>query len=130
KFVADFIGETNLFEGQISRLDNRLAYLDFGGKEIEVKNEGLIVGEIVFFTIRPERIKIVREQSPTTNSVQLKGRFKELIYVGSVSKMVILLENGKEVVVNEQAAGSQVNEYINRDIYLTWGVDHGVVMKE
>jgi spermidine/putrescine transport system ATP-binding protein len=130
KFVADFIGETNLFEGQISRLDNSFAYLDFGGKEIEVKNEGLNVGEKVFVTIRPERIKIVREQSPTTNSVQLKGRFKELIYVGSVSKMVVLLENGKEVVVNEQAASSRVNEYINKDIYLTWGVDHGVVMKE
>ncbi|MDR4889616.1 ABC transporter ATP-binding protein [Fredinandcohnia sp. QZ13] len=130
KFVADFIGETNLFEGNISRLDNRSAYLDFGGKEIEVKNEGLRVGEKVFVTIRPERIKIVKDQSPRTNSVTLKGRFKELIYVGSVSKMVVLLENGKEVVVNEQAAGSQPIDYINKDIYLTWGVDHGVVMKE
>ncbi|MFS0821985.1 ABC transporter ATP-binding protein [Bacillus sp. 1P02SD] len=130
KFVADFIGETNLFEGNISRLDNRYAYLDFGGKEIEVKNEGLRVGEKVFVTIRPERIKIVENQSPKTNSVQLKGRFKELIYVGSISKMVVLLENGKEVVVNEQAAGSQITDYINKDIYLTWGVDHGVVMKE
>ncbi|THE14103.1 ABC transporter ATP-binding protein [Bacillus timonensis] len=130
KFVADFIGETNLFEGNISRLDNRYAYLDFGGKEIEVKNEGLRVGEKVFVTIRPERIKIVEEQSPKTNSVTLKGRFKELIYVGSVSKMVVLLDNGKEVVVNEQAAGSQPIDFINKDIYLTWGVDHGVVMKE
>lgn len=130
KFVADFIGETNLFEGQISRLDNSYAYLDFGGKEIEVKNEGLKIGEKVFVTIRPERIKIVGDQSPKTNSVKLKGRFKELIYVGSVSKMVVLLENGKEVVVNEQAAGSQTTDYINKDIYLTWGVDHGVVMKE
>lgn len=130
KFVADFIGETNLFEGQISRLDHDYAYLDFGGDEIEVQNDGLMVGEKVFVTIRPERIKILEDEIKNPNSVSLKGRFKELIYVGSVSKMVVQLENGKEVVVNEQAAGSQTSDYMNKDIYLTWGVDHGVVMKE
>ncbi|MFT4415261.1 ABC transporter ATP-binding protein [Fredinandcohnia humi] len=130
KFVADFIGETNLFEGNITTLKDQFALLNLGGREIQVKNEGLQIGEKVYVTIRPERINIVANEINEPSIVTLKGRIKEMIYVGSVSKMVVLLDNGKEVVVNEQAGKTQVSDYINKDIYLTWGIEHGVVMKE
>ncbi|MCH1625783.1 ABC transporter ATP-binding protein [Ferdinandcohnia quinoae] len=131
KFVADFIGETNLFEGNVSKVNGRYAYLDLGVKEIEVKNEGLQIGEKVYLTIRPERIHILADGSQeAANSVQLKARFKERIYVGSTSKMVVLLDNGKEVVINEPAGQTQYGGKIDQEMILTWGIDHGVVMKD
>lgn len=130
KFVADFIGETNLFEGEILKVGTKYAYINLDGKEIEVRNEGLKVGEKIYLTIRPERISIDADHSKGEDSVNIKGKFKERIYVGSVSKMVVRLENGKEVVVNEPVGRSEVADYIDKDIFLSWGIEHGVVMKE
>lgn len=130
KFVADFIGETNLFEGEISKVDGKSAYLDLGVREIEVKNDGLQIGEKVYLTIRPERIHILADGNQTGDSIKLKGRFKERIYVGSVSKMVVLLDNGKEVIINEPAGQNQHGCNINQEISLSWEIDHGVVMRD
>lgn len=126
KFVAGFIGETNLFEGRVSRIFGASAVLDAEGLEIPVVNKQLSVGETVYLAIRPERIQFKRpaeEGKPV-----LKGRFKEQIYVGSLVKTVVVLKNGKEVSVNNPAY-SVYSLPEGDDVWISWDPEHAVVMK-
>lgn len=127
KFVADFIGETNLFEGEVALVNDNVAFIDLQGSAVSAGSKELAAGETVWLAIRPERIKL--SFWPEEGKATLKGRFKERIYVGSVLKTVILLEKGQEITINEQAAQSFIFDADSDDVYVNWEPEDAVVMK-
>lgn len=128
KFVAGFIGETNLFEAQVSRIEGEYTILQVENGEIPVVNQELTIGEPVYLSIRPERIRF--SYSPEGKKFALRGWFKERIYVGSVLKTIISLDNSMEVVINEsvdQSSSSLIEP--GRELFLTWEPSQAVVVK-
>lgn len=127
KFVAQFIGETNLFEGKISHVNGGLAYMKLEDSEVPVPDKGLSPGETVFMSIRPEKIKIrywVEE-----GKVVLRCFLKERIYAGSLLKTILMLPGGQEVIVNEPTLDSFMFEDEKSPVYLNWEPEDAVVMK-
>ncbi len=128
KFVAGFIGETNLFDAEVRDMNNRYAFLETKHGMVPVLNRDFRVGEKVCMAVRPERIRFSNVGAEC--QVLLGGRFKERIYVGSILKAVISLEGGMEVVVNESVTQSQAAAMVEgQEIWVTWDPDHAVVMK-
>lgn len=127
KFVADFIGETNLFEGRVESVRENIAYIEVEGSLVPVDSRGLASGETVWMAVRPERIKL--NLWPEEGKAALKGLHKERIYVGSVLKTVVVLENGKEITVSEQAKQSFLLDPDNDRVFLNWEPEDAVVMK-
>lgn len=132
KFVADFIGETNIFEGRLKEKDGSKAITEIeDGQVINVvddkeKIDEIKIGEVIVFAVRPERMKVSYEKVASRNT--LKGKFKERIFVGSINKTVVLLSNGREVVINEPAVDTLgINEDID-DLYVYWDQQDGVVI--
>ena len=121
RFVAGFIGETNLFSGKVISLQDTHAIAEIEGEHVPIRNmEGLKVLDEVTLTVRPERAWISKEK--VNDMPHLKGTFVEKIYIGSVIKSVIKLASGRQVTVNESpsqvtdlAVGEQVNVYWNFD---------------
>lgn len=92
KYVANFIGDSNLFEGvvvspKVIRVDDLFEY--------KSKDE-YKVGEKVLLMIRPENIRVVRESNICFTKT-------DYIYNGPLSKIFGKLENGKDIkiVVND-----------------------------
>ncbi|WP_017755100.1 ABC transporter ATP-binding protein [Calidifontibacillus oryziterrae] len=131
KFVADFIGESNLFAGKVTTIVGDEAIVNLGISSVIVKNDALTVGETIYLTVRPEKIKVV----PTVDSivqhhVKLRGRLKERIYVGSLTKLVIVLDNGQEIVVNESSDDESFLKNHGDEVFLSWSITSSIVMKQ
>ena len=128
RFVAGFIGETNLFEGTVGAVDGRYVLVDFADGRVPVVNRNLRIGDAVCLAVRPERIRC--GHAPQGDGPAWRGRLKERIYAGSVLKTIVSLSGDREVVVNEmagQTAAALLQE--DKEIFLSWDPEHAVVMK-
>ncbi|GBF31862.1 putrescine transport ATP-binding protein PotA [Desulfocucumis palustris] len=127
RFVADFIGETNLYQGKVSQVSDSIALVDLNGSVVHVARNELVCGETVWLAIRPERIKI--SFWPEEGKAAVRGRFKERIYVGSVLKTVLKLDNGMEMTVSEQALQPFIFDPDSDQVFVNWEPEDAVVMR-
>jgi spermidine/putrescine transport system ATP-binding protein len=132
KFVADFIGETNLFEGVVKEHSNHKIKVSLEDEQdIEIIDDPsnlskLKHGDKIYITIRPERMKLSYNKEKEKNT--LEGKVKERIFVGSINKTVVILSNGKEVIVNEPAVNTlKLNGY-DEEVCINWEFEDGVVI--
>ena len=93
RFVADFIGNMNFFEGQVRKLANGSAIVDAGPLgEVKAATEGeaLAVGADVLVAIRPEKLKLHFE-APGEGVNIVEGRMGPAAYLGDRSHFHVLL---------------------------------------
>jgi spermidine/putrescine transport system ATP-binding protein len=123
KFIADFIGESNLFEAVVQNENNGVSelYCEAGqllGKSGEFERE-----ELLYVSLRPE--KTLFSQTPI-EGFSLYGAVKESIFLGNIIKSIVILTNGQAVKINVQA-GSPSPE-MGKNIYIYWNVKDCVMI--
>ncbi|MGI5999570.1 MAG: ABC transporter ATP-binding protein [Candidatus Merdisoma sp.] len=92
KFVADFIGESNIIEGYIENMtDDSIEVTMESGKAI-IHETGYRMEEMVYLCIRPENLKISTEEK---EGFRFRGQVKEHIFIGSTNKTMIEMPNGQ-----------------------------------
>ncbi|MFD1705995.1 ABC transporter ATP-binding protein [Siminovitchia sediminis] len=126
RFVADFIGETNLFEGKVVEIDQKHAYFDLSGHKIPiVPANPLSLDEEISMAIRPERVHLHGEANGA--GFAIPGKVVEHIYVGSVIKTVVSLPGGQQVIVNETPEIAH-SFAVDQDVFINWEPDKAVVI--
>ncbi len=100
RFVADFIGNVNLAEGQITvdEADHaRIQCADF----LHHIGHGITgyIGQTVTVAIRPEKIYLTREK-PGGSMNQVEGTVKEISYFGAYTLYHLELASGARMKVN------------------------------
>jgi spermidine/putrescine ABC transporter ATP-binding subunit len=128
KFVAGFIGTSNLLSGEVSRVDGDAAVIDLGSAGrivIPVNGVPAQVGRPVELTVRPEKIEILAEQPATPRGSLLSGTVTEVIYLGTSTNYNIATSIGADVVVFTQNASSADDAAIRGDrVWLSWEPQH------
>ncbi len=132
RFVADFIGSVNIFEGRIIedeadhvRIESEEAgcslYIDHGVTTTS--------GAQVWVAVRPEKITISRDK-PDANENCTSGTVQEIAYMGDLSIYHIELESGKRMRVTTPNLVRGVSNNITWDeqVYLSWPPSGGVVL--
>ncbi len=102
RFVADFIGSINQFEGTVKSTtkDKAVVTCETWGGDIAVSNEGNIAsGQKVAVAVRPEKISIARKK-PAAGMNAVQGKVLDLGYFGKDSLYRIKLPGGELVRVN------------------------------
>ena len=115
RFVADFIGNVNLFDGQLSvdEPDRCEITTDHGVMHIS-HGIGGAIGMPLAVAVRPEKIYIAKNR-PADVSVNLfSGKVREIAYFGSYTSFVVEAAGGRTVVVTEPN-GSRLE-----NIDITW----------
>ena len=100
RFVADFIGTMNFFEGRVRKSDNGAAIVDVGPLgviEAATDGEASGVGADVLVAIRPEKLKLHFE-APGEAANIVEGRMGPTAYLGDRSYFHVLLP-GRELPV-------------------------------
>ena len=100
-FVADFIGESNIFPGSIKKMDSFLATVEIN-KQISFQipvSEGDQLRDKIHLMIRPENIKV----SKTPLKEGIKGMIEDVIYDGSITKLFVRVDS--DFVFKSQVSG-------------------------
>jgi putative spermidine/putrescine transport system ATP-binding protein len=80
------------------------------------------------FTVRPEKIRLLdANEEPAAGSVSERGRIREVVYIGMVTRYVVDLEGGGVLTVvrqNLETTSADVVEARGRPVRLAWRPEH------
>ncbi len=129
RFVADFIGQCNLLEGEIKscRGDRMSVHLD-GIGEITAHNvEGDQPGLRGVLALRPEKVAIGHELPQVQDLNRFTGKVYDFLYLGDVTVYVVELSGGKRIqaLLPNSAAGRTKFFEAGDDVQVSWGYDAG-----
>ncbi len=123
RYVADFIGKVNLFEGNLVGGEAPLVRSAEAGCDIVLADApGLRAGQRLWVAVRPEKFEISREPPPPGSTNSLSGVVWDIGYLGDVSTYRIKLDTGKMVVAAEANRVRRTERTINWEdrVYLRW----------
>lgn len=123
KFVAGFIGESNIFDAMVESVKKDCRLVTECGY-FRTEKEDFTIGEAVAVSVRPEDMKFSKKP---VDGFSVRGVVKDQIYVGNLVKMIVRLANGEEVKINRFNQEELVEA--GTLVYLYWDTDKGVVMK-
>ncbi len=128
KFVANFIGETNLLDAVVLKTEGTKAFIGTEvGKAVVSFDKKLKLKEKdgISVSVRPEHMKFSKTK---VDGFSIKGIVKERIFVGNLIKMMIVLNDGTEIRINrfDDEELAEPDEMV----YLYWDLSKGVVIKE
>jgi putrescine transport system ATP-binding protein len=135
RFVADFVGTTNLFEGVVEDTDSGVVRVRCPetGCDLYVDDPGHVTtGQQIWISLRPEKIRLAKQPAAGLRANQLKGSVLELGYLGNRSIYRIKTENGKIVTVfaqNEQRTSEWAIDWSD-EVYLTWTANAAVFLQQ
>jgi len=96
RFVATFIGETNIVEATVLSRGNGLLRCRLeGGLELDVKDSPQATHENVLLSLRPERLRLSRTSAVGRNI--FPGRIAAEIFKGAVDDLTVIVQGGLEL---------------------------------
>jgi spermidine/putrescine transport system ATP-binding protein len=126
RFVAGFIGTSNLLTGVVGSVENGQAVVAVGNERVVVPLRKAItsVGANIDLSVRPEKIDMVTTEPPAGRNV-LRGVVSEVVYLGTSTNYNVVIETGEELVVFDQNASSADDVATRGDkVFLTWNPQH------
>lgn len=133
-YVADFIGDVNLLQGNATRLSDSSAQVHFAEGQPPIQGTALqevVEGTQATFAIRPEKVAISNTRPEDRNNV-VQGKILDIAYLGNLSTYVVQLPGGQ--TIKAQSANSR--RVSRRDftwddeVYLSWTDTAGVVLTQ
>jgi putrescine transport system ATP-binding protein len=132
RYVAEFIGSVNMFEGVI--VEDEPAHVliesaEAGGRLYIDHGVSAAPDARVWVAVRPEKIMLSRE-SPGLPHNCFGGVVKEVGYLGDQSVYLVRLDSGKVVRVTQPNQRRHADERIGWDerVYVHWHSSSGVVL--
>ena len=138
RFVADFIGSVNMFEGRVSEQGPEFVVLEAPELGCAVRAERAVScgrGATVWAAIRPEKIAIGREPpagEPGTAANAVPGVVREIAYMGDMSIYLVQLASGKmlRVTLPNSLRGGERPPAREESVWLSWHGSSPVVLTE
>jgi len=102
RFVAEFVGQTNIFEGVVKgRQDGHATVLtDVGSFAVPGEQRTLGEGDRIAFVVRPHLVRPVGEGTPIPDNT-VDGEVVGLEYAGSAVTSTLRLPDGEEIKVEQ-----------------------------
>ena len=121
KYVADFIGDSNIFDGYVKSYTKNKCILkvDKVG-DFEIENKNYEENDKVTIMIRPENFRIAKKG--------LEVYKKEFIYNGSTAKLLCKTKDNFDIIVSINPNDFQ--EELGDILYLEWDKEDIVVINE
>jgi len=113
EFVADFVGTSNLLDGELA---------------------ARLVGRAGRCAIRPEKIRLLdAASSPSSGDLTAHGTVATVVYLGAETRYIIRLEGGGELMVTQQnlrGSSAEAHAAKGRRVVLAWRPEHVLDLAE
>ncbi|MDX6335590.1 MAG: spermidine/putrescine transport system ATP-binding protein [Streptosporangiaceae bacterium] len=127
RFVAGFIGTSNLLAGSLARVTGGQGVIEVSPDERIIVRAGrseLTAGQEVELTVRPEKIELAAGPGPA-GGCALRGTVTEVVYLGTSTSFSVHTTTGADVVVFQQNSASADTPVGRGDeVWLTWDPQH------
>jgi putrescine transport system ATP-binding protein len=132
RWVADFVGEVNLFEGRLG--DDRRSVEDTaaGTLRTAVKPDAT-PGAAVGVAVRPEKIRVGREPPLPAPENSMAGKVVDVGYLGDTSVYRVRVGEGcviKAVLANVGGGGGYRVAAVGDDVWLSFAADAAIVLTQ
>ena len=133
RFVANFIGSVNMFEGRVieDAEDHVRIRSEEAGCDIHIAHGvSCAPNQALWFAIRPEKVRLDRER-PATDANVTEGVVEEIAYLGNLSIYQVRLASGKQIRTtrsNVERSDENAIRWSER-VFVSWGNTAGVVVQ-
>ncbi|GID96612.1 ABC transporter ATP-binding protein [Amorphoplanes digitatis] len=127
RFVAGFIGTSNLLDGTVESIADGVAVLAYGeGERVLVPVSGaMATGDEIEVSVRPEKIDLSQAAPTGTGDSVLTGVVTDVVYHGTSTNYTVKTSVGPDLVVFDQNAYSAEDLAGPGDrVFLTWSPQH------
>ena len=137
RFVADFIGSVNMFEGRVSEEGADFVRIECDELGCAVRAERAVTcgnSSTVWTAIRPEKINISRRPPAGGAGAEnaVRGTVREIAYMGDMSIYLVQIESGKmlRVTLPNITRGRERPLAREEGVWLSWHGSSPVVLTE
>lgn len=133
RFVADFVGTINMFEGIVHETGNDRITIesdDACATLVALCDQPPEKGTKVCVAVRPEKIFISQDEPDNDDDTRLPGMVEDFGYFGNLSLYRIKLANGKIVQVSAQNRRRTAERQLEWDdeVFISWRPRSAVVL--
>jgi putrescine transport system ATP-binding protein len=131
KFVADFIGSVNMFEGKL--IEDEPDYVRIQSDELGADilvSHGISAASnaIVWAALRPEKVSMSTDNPNRTDNV-VRGTVQDIAYMGDLTIFLVKLPTGKIVRVTQPNTTRYADAATwDQQVYLYWDATSPVVV--
>jgi spermidine/putrescine transport system ATP-binding protein len=128
RFVADFMGTTNLLHGVVEAVDGAVTSIRLDGGDTcrTTTVDGLRSGQPIEISVRPEAVAIARPGGGGPTSIQ--GRVEQSAYLGVNVQYQVRSQGG--VLLSVVTAKSGVRYVAGEDVEVSWSPDDALVVAD
>lgn len=124
-YVAEFIGETNIFTSNIEKIvDNKITFSIEGKNFTVINKKNLKEQQQIYVIVRPEDIKVWGENEITPDETfdMLPGSVEQVIYKGSTVDLLVRLPSGKRIAATEffDEDDANLDYHITERVWINW----------
>jgi len=132
RYVADFIGNVNMFEGRVTATESDVADVDASdGFAIRtIAGPAFKGGDHAWFAIRPEKVDVTRDK-PDQDHNAVEGEVWDIAYLGGLTVFNVRLDSGaivKATVLNTERTVDDPIGYEER-VWLSFTPDCGILLE-
>jgi len=128
RFVAGFIGTSNLLTGTVTRVDAGRAVIEVSPEErivVPVTGQAVTAGSQLQLTVRPEKIEISAAR-PAGYGCVLRGEVTDVAYLGTSTNFSVSTTTGADIVVFQQNSAAAAADVAAQgdSVWLSWQPEH------
>jgi putrescine transport system ATP-binding protein len=129
RWVADFVGEVNLFEGRLG--DDRQSVEGTAAGHLRVAARAdAEPGQIVWVAVRPEKVRIAREAAIADLANSVAATVVDIGYLGDTSLYKLRIRDGSQVKAVIANAGRLAEPVaaLDQQVWLSWPPECAIVL--
>jgi putrescine transport system ATP-binding protein len=129
RWVADFIGEVNIFEGRLGADGGSVEGTAAGRLRVPAKADAE-PGAVVWVAVRPERIRISRDAPMPGEDNCVAGTIADVGYLGDMSIYKVRMRDGQQIKVAMANVGVRAERPlgVDDDVWLIWSADGAILL--
>jgi len=132
KFVAEFIGNVNMFQGRLIEDEPdhvRIDSHELGGTIYVDHGVSSAPDAQVWAAVRPEKM-VISVDRPNQQDNVAQGTVKEIGYLGDMSVYLVQLASGKTVRVTQPNVYRHADDLVtwNQSVYLSWHASSPIIL--
>ncbi len=128
RFVADFVGQINLFDAAIVGQAGNYLSAESAGHRLRLPDPGVAVGTKVSVGVRPEHLRLIASGDDHGDDNAIDGKLVGRTFAGNITRLFIDAGLGKPLVVESRPENAPSE--IGTALRVGWAPDNSRVLTE